>query len=113
MPKKAAKKKTAKKSASKRSKKKSGSNGSKRKPAGKRSKRKSRSNGSKKKSIRKSARKGSRKINRGSRTEDKKKCLQYKGNSNECRSNNCWYNYDNGDCIPRMTRSEVSRLKKN
>ena len=106
MAKKVAKKKTAKKSASKRSKKKSGS---KKKRNGKGSKKRPNGKGSKKGSRKK----GTKKLNRGSRTEDKKKCLQYKGNSNECRSNNCWYNYDNGDCIPRMTRSEVERLKKN
>lgn len=69
-----------------------------------------------KRTKKKSARKGNkvskrRSIIRGSRTADIKRCMAYKGNLSECRSNKCWYNYDTGACEPLYTRSEVARLK--
>lgn len=46
------------------------------------------------------------------RDADVKRCAVHKGKSKECRSDNCWYDYDTEECHPRLTKEEVKALQK-
>ncbi len=37
---------------------------------------------------------------------DRDRCATHKDKSSDCRSDRCWYNYDNGDCVPLKRRDE-------
>ena len=38
--------------------------------------------------------------------KDNEICSEWKGKSTECRTNNCWYDYDTGACTARRTLEE-------
>ena len=42
--------------------------------------------------------------------DDVARCNAYKGNSKQCRTDNCYYNYDWDECFPRMRKEQVSQL---
>lgn len=45
-----------------------------------------------------------------SRAADVERCKQYHGKSTECRSNDCWYDYDDDQCHPRYTKEELEKM---
>ena len=43
--------------------------------------------------------------------DDVERCKKYKGESKKCRTDNCYYNYDWDECLPRMRKEQIAQIK--